>query len=74
MLTCFVLAGQIMLSSPTDQTVIFPEGSGVQIRPDTRSYTRIRFFGGSQLEAGEERTLSVPYYEVVEAISNCEKD
>ena len=74
MLTCFVLAGQIMLSSPTEQTIVFPEGVGVQIRPDTRAYTTIRFFGGLQSEASEERSLSVPYAEVVEALSDCETD
>lgn len=80
MLTCIVLAGQIVLSSATGQTIVFPEGMGVRVRPDIdKEYTGFQFFDGTQKENGEviqtnALFMRVPYAEVASALSDCRTD
>lgn len=79
MLTCIVLAGQIVLSS-SGQTIVFPEGIGVRARPDMdKDYTGFQFFDGTQKENGEviqtnALFMKAPYTEVASALSDCRTD
>ena len=80
MLTCIVLAGQIVLSSsaPDGEIVIFPASLGVEIDPrsfdDLSQGTRIEFFSGVQQEYPSIVNMMASYEEVVAALSDCRTD
>lgn len=90
MVTCFVLAGQIVLnlSSPfvvidkdgteTEdafvETIIFPKGKGVHITQTDG--LRFEFFEGGQKQHNPTTIdpFMIPYEEVVAALSDCRTD
>lgn len=78
MLTCIVLAGQIVLASsaPDGETIILPANAGVEIAASPHSEgTRFRFYHSvQQVESRMVVSNDTPYEEVVAALSDCETD
>lgn len=78
MMSCIVLAGQILLfsSSPDGEAIAFPTGVGVQIDPadrlDVSKRTRFKFFSDAHEEHPSEVYTFAPYAEVVAALADCE--
>lgn len=76
MMSCIVLAGQILLFSDRE-ALILPANLGVQIDPviiDMKGSerTHFRFFSDVDEEQPSEAYTVAPYAEVVAALADCE--